>query len=105
MTITALSPGHPVLPLDGETEIWPTLALAPLDTIVTDGDGNQWTRHRKWWAGSDGAQLTSWQLGDRGPLTVISVHVCEEWIDLISMCSPTVTSMCVSCGMTKEMLR
>lgn len=105
MSAATLSPGHPVLPLDGETEIWPTLATASLDTIVTDGEGNQWTRRRKWWTGSDGAQLTSRQLGDRGPLTVYSVHVCEEWIDITSFAVSYVESMCVSCGMTKEVPR
>lgn len=102
MTVTELHVGHPVLPMDGETEIWPTLATAPLDTIVTDGEGNQWTRRHMWWSGSDGARLTSQQLGDRGPLTVISVHVCEEWIDIREFGSRYVKSMCVSCGTTKE---
>lgn len=102
MTVTALSTGHAVQPLEGETEIWPTLAVAAIGTVVTDSQGHEWTRHRTWWAGSDGARLTSAQLGGRGPLTVLSVHECEDWIDESSMCSPTVTSMCVSCGATKE---
>jgi hypothetical protein len=102
MTITDLSPGHAVQPMEGETEIWPTLAVASIGTIVGDAQGHEWTRHRRWWAGSDGARLTSAQLGIRGPLTVHSVHVCEDWIDSSSMCSATVTSMCVSCGLTKE---
>lgn len=102
---TELAPGLTVPPLDGETDIWPTLALASLDTIVEDADGQQWTRHGTWWSGADGARLTSVQLGDRGPLTVVSVHVCEEWVDLTEFASRYVTSMCVSCGMTKETLR
>lgn len=99
--VDTLTPGLTVLPLDGETDIWPTLALASLDTIVEDADGQQWTRHGTWWAGADGARLTSVQLGDRGPLTVISVHVCETWVDLTEFASRYVKSMCVSCGMTK----
>lgn len=101
MTVT-LTPGRPVLPLAGETEIWPTLALAPIGTTVSDNEGHEWARYRKWWAGPDGARLTSSQLGLRGPLTVRSVHECEEWIDLTSFASATITSMCVSCGFTKE---
>lgn len=88
--------------LAGETEIWPTLAVASVGTVVADNEGHEWARYRTWWAGSDGATLTSAQLGDRGPLTVRRVHECEEWINITSMCSATVTSMCVSCGATKE---
>lgn len=102
MTTTDLHVGYPVEPMAGETEIWPTLAVASIGTVVADNQGNEWTRYRTWWAGSDGAALTSAQLGLRGPLTVRSVHVCEEWIDSTTMCSTTVTSMCVSCGTTKE---
>lgn len=102
MITTTLSPGRAVEPMAGETEIWPTLAVASVGTVVADGQGREWTRHRKWWAGADGARLTSAQLGDRGPLTVRSVHVCEDWIDETTMCSATVRSMCVSCGATKE---
>lgn len=102
MSITDLHIGHPVQLMVGESEIWPTLAVASIGTVVADDQGHEWTRQRKWWAGSDGARLTSAQLGDRGPLTVRSVHVCETWIDESTMCSATVRSMCVSCGSTKE---
>lgn len=102
MIATELIVGHPVEPMAGETEIWPTLAVASIGTVVVDDQGREWTRYRTWWAGSDGARLTSAQLGARGPLTVRSVHVCEDWIDSTDLCSPTVTSMCKSCGATKE---
>lgn len=102
MTITDLRVGHAVEPMAGETEIWPTLAVASVGTVVVDDQGDEWTRYRLWWTGSDGARLTSSQLGHRGPLTVRSVHVCETWIDESTMCSATVRSMCVSCGATKD---
>lgn len=102
MTATLLAPGSAVEAMAGEAEVWPTLAVATIGTTVTDGEGRDWTRHRVWWAGPDGARLTSQQLGLRGPLTVRSVHVCEDWIDETSMCSPNVTSTCVTCGSTKE---
>lgn len=105
MTITDLRVGHAVEPMAGEAEIWPTLAVASVGTVVADNQGHEWIRHRKWWASADGARLTSAQLGLRGSLTVLGVHVCEEWIDSTTMCSATVTSMCVSCGMTKEVPR
>lgn len=99
---TDLRPGHLVQPLADETEIWPTLALAVIETTVEDADGQQWTRYGAWWAGADGARLTSVQLGFRGPLTVISVHEHQEWVDISEFGKVTVTSMCVSCGYTKE---
>jgi hypothetical protein len=99
---TDLHVGRLVQPMEGETEIWPTLAVARVGTVVADVHGDEWTRHRLWWAGTDGARLTSTQLALRGPLTVRSVHVCEDWIDSSTMCSATVTSMCVTCGSTKE---
>lgn len=102
MIATDLHVGHAVEPMTGETWIWPTLATASIGTVVADDQGHEWTRYRKWWSGPDGATLTSAQLADRGPLTVLRVHVCEEWIDSIMMCSANVTSMCVSCGTTKE---
>lgn len=103
MTITTrLSVGHVVQPMEGEKEIWPTLAVAPIGTVVMDNQGHEWTRYRLWWTGSDGARLTSSQLGHRGPLTVHSVHECEDWIDESTMCSSTVRSTCVTCGTTKE---
>lgn len=102
MIATALHVGQPVEPMAGETEIWPTLAVASVGTVVADAQDHEWTRYRTWWAGSDGATLTSAQLGDRGPLTVLRVHVCEDWIDSSTMCSTAVTSMCKSCGATKE---
>lgn len=63
MTLAELRLGHAVRPLEGETEIWPTLALAPVGTTVSDNQGHEWARYRKWWAGPDAAQLTSSQLG------------------------------------------
>lgn len=69
MTITDLHVGRAVEPMAGETEIWPTLAVASVGTVVADDQGHEWARYRKWWAGPDGARLTSAQLGDRGPLT------------------------------------
>lgn len=102
MTLAELRLGHAVRPLEGETEIWPTLALAPVGTTVSDNQGHEWARYRKWWAGPDAAQLTSSQLGLRGPLTVRSVHEHEDWIDITSLGSATVTSICASCGATKE---
>jgi hypothetical protein len=105
MSDTALTAGRPVQPIEGEAEIWPTLAIAALGTTVEDSQGEVWSRHRKWWSGPDGARLTSHQLSQRGPLTVRSVHECEEWINISTMCSASVTYMCVSCGATKEEAR
>lgn len=105
MIATELAVGHVVEPMAGETEIWPTLAVASIGTVVADNHGDEWTRYRTCWSGPDGATLTSAQLAERGPLTVLRVHVCEEWIDSTTMCSTTVTSTCVSCGMTKEVPR
>lgn len=102
MIATDLHVGQPVQPMAGETEVWPTLAVAPIGTTVTDYRGLEWARHRKWWAGPDGARFTSTELARRGPLTVHSVHECETWIDESTMCSTAVTSTCVSCGSTKE---
>lgn len=102
MTITDLHVGRIVEPMAGETQVWPPLAVASVGTVVADYRGLEWARHRKWWAGPDGARFTSTELARRGPLTVRSVHVCEDWIDSTDLCSPVVTSMCKSCGATKE---
>lgn len=101
----SIRPGHAVGLLDGETEVWPTLATATIGTTVSDVDGREWVRYDKWWSGPEGARLTSAQLGSRGPLVVRSVHECEEFADLTSFASRYVTSMCVSCGASKETLR
>jgi hypothetical protein len=107
MTDWPFAVGDVVTPMADENTVWPSLAVAPVGTIVldsSDGGGILWTRRRwDWSEGLTGAQVTSVQLARRGPLVVKHVHIHEhEWVDITSWGSAMLESICTGCPETKE---
>jgi hypothetical protein len=86
MTVAEMSVGHAVKPMAGETEIWPTLAVARIGTIVGDAQGHEWTRHRLWWACS----TTDPRSGERGACT--ARRVATGWMHHYSVIVWTTSS-------------
>jgi len=88
---------HPVGPADPEPDGWPFkpgdvvhdsgedaddaawLEAAPEDTVVVDYQGTECTRRRAGWSnGTLGGTVTSVELADLGPITVVSVPDMDE---------------------------
>jgi len=57
---------------DGDDAVW--LHAAPVDTVVVDADGAEWKRLRlRWIRIDDTGIVTSRELANRGPITLVSL--------------------------------
>jgi Ni,Fe-hydrogenase I small subunit len=90
--------GDQITPLPDEHYLWPSVALAPMDTIVEDADKRRWwRRHARWEALDDGAEISSIALARRGPLTVEKCHE-HYWCEMTSWSDRDSQLLCVTCG-------